>query len=195
MILTTLSAIKSRIGLGEEDVQDDAVLTNLLSLVSGWFELDTNRSFEYSAAATEEFPANETEIACARYPINVSVAATFKLLLNNTDGWVSQTGVSYVVRRACVLSLSSPLGGASGQGQAIYAGGYILPGGSAVEGVDSLPAEIEQAIIEQVVSMYRNRDRFGVESVSAQGGSLAVARPDWLPFAQAMVDKYRRWTL
>ncbi len=42
-MLTTLSTLKSRLGLTEFDVKDDAILTNALNAVSTRFDKESNR--------------------------------------------------------------------------------------------------------------------------------------------------------
>jgi hypothetical protein len=63
------------------------------------------------------------------------------------------------VRRACVISLLTPLGIASQQARVTYTGGYVLPGATPGAGQTALPAELEQACVEQAAYWYQNRHR------------------------------------
>jgi hypothetical protein len=48
---------------------------------------------------------SESSISC--YPIKS--VTKFETKTNETDGWSEQTGVEYLIRDACIISLSEPL--------------------------------------------------------------------------------------
>src|SRR3954471_13020724 len=100
MLLAQLTTIKTRLGV--TDTTDDTLLTNFINLASGRFERTCNRSLERLASTTEEFPADATEIALPRFPLE-SVSA-FHLKSNETDGWIIQSSIDYLIRRACIIS-------------------------------------------------------------------------------------------
>lgn len=201
MSLTQLATVKARIGLPEEDVKDDAYLEGLIDLVSGWFEKDTNRQFGYQEDSTEEFGGDAAEISVPRYPIAPDGVTAFHLKSNETDGWQVQTGIDFLIRRNCILSLTTPIGSGREIGRVTYNGGYVLPGGEEVDDVLPLPEEIQRAIIEQIAYLYQNKDRLGISSISGSKGSISanpvsVVKPlPWLPIVQQMVTKYERWVL
>lgn len=189
-VLAALNTVKARLGI--TDTTDDSLLTNLLELATGRFNRFCNRTFARSASATYEFGGDEQRIAPSPYPIE-SVSA-WALKSNETDGFVTQTGVSYLIRRGCVLELFVPLGTSLDLGRVTYAGGYVLPGTTPGTGQNALPDEIEHACVEQVASWYQNRSRLGLVSVSGQGGSVAQLDPteDLLPTVKAVLLSYRR---
>src|SRR3989449_4428954 len=104
-MLTQLSTVKSRLALTVTDYDD--LLTNAIKAVSDRFDKECNRTLARTTAATHEFDASDTEILPQCYP--VEAVTKFELKSNETDGWSEQTGVQYLIRRACVISLSSPL--------------------------------------------------------------------------------------
>src|SRR5882672_9672332 len=104
-MLIQLSTVKSRLALVVTDYDD--LLTNAIKAVSARFDKETNRILSRTAAVTHEFGANDTEILPRCYP--VESVTKFELKSNETDGWSEQTGVQYLIRRQCVISLSSPL--------------------------------------------------------------------------------------
>ena len=104
-MLTQLSTVKSRLALVVSDY--DGILTNAIKAVSDRFDKECNRNLARTTAATHEFGANDTEILPACYP--VEAVTKFEVKANETDGWTEQTGVQYLLRRQCVISLSSPL--------------------------------------------------------------------------------------
>src|SRR5438094_8273718 len=104
-MLTQLNTVKSRLALVVTDYDD--LLTSAIKAVSNRFDKECNRNLARTTAATHEFDANDTEILPPRYP--VEAVTKFELKANETDGWVEQTGVQYLIRRHRVISLHSPL--------------------------------------------------------------------------------------
>src|SRR5438445_2842183 len=126
-MLTQLSTVKSRLAILVTDYDD--LLTNAIKAVSARFDKETNRTLSRTTTATHEFDATDTEILPPTYPIES--VTKFELKSNETDGWIEQTGVKYLLRRACVISLSSPLSTIISQPpicRVAYTGGYVLPG-------------------------------------------------------------------
>src|SRR5438309_9518543 len=126
-MLTQLSTVKSRLAIVITDYDD--LLTNAIRAVSARFDKETNRNLARTTTATHEFDATDTEILPRCYP--VESVTKFELKSDETDGWSEQTGVQYLIRRQCVISLSSPLrapNSALCTARVQYAGGYVLPG-------------------------------------------------------------------
>src|SRR5258706_4613368 len=126
-MLTQLPTVKSRLALIITDYDD--LLTNAIRAVSARFDKETNRTLARTTTATHEFDAADTEILPPCYP--VESVTKFELKSNETDGWSEQTGVQYLIRRQCVISLSSPLSTINSQPstcRVTYTGGYVLPG-------------------------------------------------------------------
>jgi len=198
-MLTQLTTLKARLGIGEDDVADDALLTNLLKLVSARFERECNRIFGRSDSVTEEFAGDETELRVSYYPIDAKGESSggvtkFELKTDEATGWETESGVEYLIRRDCVVSLPAPLGTWREQLRITYSGGYVLPGDTAAAGETVLPDDIEQAAVEQAAYLYQNKDRLGLTSISAEGGSIQqFAQLDLLPPVKAVLIKYARW--
>src|SRR5712672_1285575 len=106
-MLTQLSTVKARLGIDEFDLSSDAILTNAINAISVRFDKETNRSLARTTAATHVFSADDTEICLASYP--VESVTKFELKQNETEGWIEQTGIEYLIRRTCVLSFAFPL--------------------------------------------------------------------------------------
>src|SRR5206468_3610253 len=104
-MLTQLITVKSRLALTVTDYDD--LLTNAIKAVSARFDKETNRTLARTTGMTDEFDSATTEVAVSCYPIES--VTKFELKSNETDGWSEQTGVEYLLRRACVISLLSPL--------------------------------------------------------------------------------------
>src|SRR5437870_8844895 len=143
-MLTQLSTVKTRLALTVTDY--DGILTNAIKAVSDRFDKETNRTLARTTTGTHEFDATDSEILPPTYPIES--VTKFELKSNETEGWTEQTGVQYLIRRGCVVSLSCPfstLHSALCIGRIQYAGGYVLPGTSPGAGQTALPDDLEQA--------------------------------------------------
>src|SRR5258705_9001305 len=136
-MLTLLTTVKTRLAIDEFDLSSDTILTNAINAISFRFDKETNRTLARTTTATQEFSADDTEICLASYP--VESVTKFELKQNETEGWIEQTGVEYLIRRACVLSLVSPLDTrhstlVTPQSRVTYTGGYVPPGTTATAG-------------------------------------------------------------
>lgn len=199
-MLTTLSAVKARLKLATSDVVDDDLLTSFIAAISARFENDCNRTFGYGQQL-DEFEGDETELRVSRYPIDASQAITFDLLTRQSEGWQNVVTAEYVLRRGCVISLLSVLGGWKQNLRVTFYGGFILPDADADQqaalaaaGVPALPDDLSGACVEQIAWLYQNKDRLGVVSQSGQGGAFSqFNKLDLLPNVQAVLDRYERY--
>ena len=192
-MLTQLSTVKARLALTVTDY--DGILTNAIKAVSDRFDKETNRILARTTSATHEFDATDTEVSPPRYPIES--VTKFETKSNETDGWTEQTGVSYLVRRQCVVSLSSPLDTRpSALARLTYSAGYVLPGTTPSAGQTALPDDLEQAAVEQVAYWFRNRDNTGtVRTWPHDGTYQAFLQSDLLLEVRAVLKKYKRFSL
>jgi len=194
-MLTQLETVKARLGLTDTDAATEARITYAIAAISAQFERRCDRVFGRTEDAWEEFNADETEIRPTCYPIE-SVSA-FEVKFNEADGWQAITPTpAFVIRRGTVISLTWPLS-RCGQGQARvrYTGGYVLPGDSVADGQTALPADLEQACVEQVSFWYTNEGRspaVTVAQVSAGGNSITQVMLDLLPQVQTVLGLYAR---
>jgi len=190
-MITTLTTIKGRLGLPESDVKDDDLLNAIIEAVGARFDKETRRTLARNAAATEEFAGDEMELRLGNYP--VESVTSFHLKSDETTGWELQSDVVYLLRKGCVVSLGGPLGAASQQLKVTYAGGYVMPDATVSAGQTALPKDLELAGIEQVLFVYRHRDRLGIASESGGGGSIAKPEQDLIPSVAAVLKRYERW--
>jgi len=189
-MLTQLTTAKNRLGI--TDTTDDTLLTNFIKSASARFDRECHRSLERAVDAVEEFSGDVTEVRVARFPIET--VSQFHLKDNETDGWVLQSDVDHLIRRACVISLGGAFGTQHQLAKVTYTGGYVLPGTTPGAGQTALPDDLEQACVEQVAYWYQNRHRLGLLSVPADGRTFyQLAKIDLLPQVSAVLDRYERW--
>ncbi len=194
-MLAQLSTIKTRLAITVTTY--DVILTNAIKAVSARFDKETSRTIARTVGLTEEFDGNDTEIRPTCYPIET--VTKFELKANETEGWVEQTDVDYLIRRKCVISLNLQLATCNlqlPQARVTYTGGYVLPGDTVGAGQTPLPDDLEQAAVEQVASWFQTRDMLGlVRNRPWQGDYQQFAQLDLLPNVKAVLTRYERWAL
>lgn len=197
-MLTSLATVKARLALDPLDPIHDALLQRAISAISARFDQETNRILARTENAVFEFPAQDTEIAVPCYPIES--VSKFELKSSETAGWMEQPGIAYLLRRQCVISLTSafslqpfalPL-----LARVTYTGGYVLPGDPAAQSSTPLPVELEQAAVEQTAFWFQTKDQLGLIRQWPKGGNYQqFADPDLLPSVREMLRRYTRIVL
>src|SRR4051812_47032727 len=129
-MLCQLSTVKSRLGIDDFEVKYDVLLTNAISGISSRFDKETNRTLSRTINAAFEYCLDDTEISVPCYPIES--ITKFESKSSEATGWVEQTGINFLVRRSCIISLSSPfpyqlstLNSQLGAARITYTGGYV----------------------------------------------------------------------
>ncbi len=140
-----------------------------------------------------EFPGRAREVLPACYP--VEAVTKFELKTSESEGWVEQTGVEYLLRSGCIISLSLPLGLVEGSvGRVTYTGGYVLPGSVPGAGQTALPADLEHAAIEQVAAWFYNKEKIGlVRHWPNTGTYVVLSQQPLLVSVLATLRRYQRW--
>ena len=175
----------------------DQLLSRAIVAISARFDRETNRFLARTENAIFEFPAHDTEILVPCYPIET--VSKFELKSSESEGWVEQNDVDFLISRNCVISLRSPLSGAASErniARVTYTGGYLVPGAPDLPGATRLPAELEQAAVEQTAFWFQTREKIGVKRQWPKGGSYEeFADPDLLPSVRAVLSRYARLVL
>jgi hypothetical protein len=193
-MLSTLSNLKARLAIPDLDVQYDDLLTTALTALSARFDKETNRTLTRTPNSLHEFPADDTEVVLPVYPLEA--VSKFEIKSNETEGWVQQNNVEYLTRNACVVSLAIPLGTCRQQARITYAGGYVMPDTTPGAGQTALPADLEQAAVEQCAYWFMNRDKIGhLRFWPHQGTYEQFANLDLLPSVSAVLSRYTRWRI
>ena len=190
-MLAQLSTLKSRLGILDSDTTNDQALVNATKALSARFDAECCRTLARTQNTLYEFPAESVEICCPCYPIET--IARFELKTSEAAGWVEQTGVDHLVRRQCVISLAAPLGSFRAQARVVYTGGYVLPGTAVAAGQTPLPADLEQAAVEQVAYWFQNRERVGLQRIWDYHATYRqFADLDLLSAVRAVLATYKR---
>jgi hypothetical protein len=196
-MLTTLPTLKLRLALAPADTTYDALLTSAITAVSARFDRDTNRTLARTENATHEFDPGDTEILVPCYPIES--VAKFELKTSESAGWLEHPDVEYLIRHSCIISLPSglwPPSSVLSLARVTYTGGFVLPGAIPAPGQTSLPADIEQAAVEQVAHWFQTRDYLGLKTHWPSGGIyLMFAQEPLLPSVSTTLKQYEGWRL
>jgi hypothetical protein len=200
-MLTQLITVKARLAIAPADVSQDDLLTRAIEAISARFDHECNRTFARTVGATQEFSATDTEIIARCYPIET--VTRFEVKTSEAAGWIEQRGADYLVRQACVISLSAPLSPSSQVswmspwlGRVTYTGGYVMPGAAAGAGQTALPADLESAAVEQVAAWFQQRDKLGLIRHWPSGGTYVVfAQLPLLPQVREMIRPHVRWSV
>jgi hypothetical protein len=146
---------------------------------------------------TEDFAASELEIPVCCYPIEE--VTKFEIKSSESTGWVEQKGVEYLVCGKCVISLPVPLWArcaSAAVARVTYTGGYVLPGATAGPGQAALPADLENAAVEQVAFWFERKDNAGVIRIWPTGGNyMQLVDTDLLPSVRAVLRRHTRFSL
>ena len=176
--LTTLANVKSWLNI--QSNTDDALLSRMITSVSTYIQSWLNRSFSV-ASYTDTSNGNgvSSQLVLRNYPI-VSVSS---LTINGIIIPFSPDGIKP---------------GYQYDGKAIYLIGYIFQRGmrnivvNYSAGYASVPAEIEQAVIELLSLRYRERSRIGENSKSIGGETVSYNIKDFPEGVKTILNNYKR---
>ncbi len=199
-MLTSLLTIKSRLAIIPADTQYDALLTAALKAVSARFDKETRRTLARTVDFTQEFDPYDTEIIARCYPIES--VSKFETKTDEDTGWVEQTGIKYLLRSACIISLLPPSSlilhpsSFPSACRVTYTGGYLLPDSPPAPGATPLPDDLEQAAVEQVAHWFQTRDHLGIRTSWPSGGEYKqFAAANLLPAVSAVLSTHAAYSL
>jgi hypothetical protein len=177
------------------DATHDDLLTRAIEALSARFDRECGRTFERTVGVLHQFPADDTEIVPACYPIEA--VTRFELKSSEAGGWQVQAGVDYLLRGGTVISLLLPLEPAGRSlARVTYTGGYVPPGTVAAAGQTALPKDLENAATEQVAAWFQNRDKQGLIRYWPSGGTyLVFSQLPMLPEVAGTLKRYQRWVV
>jgi hypothetical protein len=196
-MLTTLSTVKARLALPPADTTYDMLLTTAINAVSSRFDRETNRTLARTVGATHEFDPLDTELLVPCYPIES--VQKFELEQTEAEGWLEQPDIPFLIRSGCIITLHAPLPtlhAPRSLSRVTYTAGYLAPGSPDIPGATRLPADLEQAAVEQAAHWFQTRDYLGLKTHWPSGGIyLQFTQEPLLPAVAATLKQYERWRL
>jgi hypothetical protein len=197
-MLTQLSTVKARLDL--LDATHDALLTSAITAVSARFDSETSRTLARSENFTQEFDSDSTEVLASCYPIES--VSKFETKTSEAEGWLEvQPTPDHLIRSRCIISLARPLNLQLSTfnlqlARVTYSGGYVLPGIAPGPGQAPLPADIEQAAVEQVAYWFQKRAKLGLRTSWPSNATYEqFFLLDLLPEVRATLAHHTRWQL
>ena len=193
-MLSTAAALQAFLAL--PDASDNNLLSRYLDTVTAIFERYCSRKFQFTAGAVFGFRASDMEIVVDRYPI--LQVTDFQTRDNASSPWVSQMpGVDFEVEldAGIVRLLDAPFGAQNQLAQAIFDGGYLMPGDLLVVGATALPTELETAALEQAAFLYHHRHTIRTADLAGRHESANANKVDLLETVKLSLDPYRRFRL
>lgn len=201
-MLCSLPTVKSRLALDALDSTYDVLLLNTISAVSARFDQETHRTLARALNAQFEFPAEDMEILVPCFPIES--VTRFERKTAENEGWLEQTGVDYLIRKNCIISLATAFSDSPPVNwnahaaivRVTYTGGYLLPGSETVPAATPLPADLAQAAVEQVAFWFQTRNELGVLRQWPRSGDYRqLVDTDLLPSVRQTLGAYSRFPL
>lgn len=204
--LTTLDTVKIELGIDLGVTTYDDYLKRKINVASQAIEDYCNRVFG-TAEVTETFRAEgQLAFVVARCPITAIDSITFDDVEIDDDNYEIEDAAAGVIRllygaadvsmQARTVTADRMAGTARKLYSVTYTGGYVLPAGSS-----TLPAVIDEACVQQVVTEYRQRGKD--RSITAErllSWNASYAQPEVVsgglyPHVMAMVRPYMRITV
>ena len=196
--LTTLAIVKTYMQI--TDTVQDASLSRLITAFSAWFLNQCNRGALLSATYTESRNGTGSDALTTKY---FPITAVSSVIVNGVSVPASPDGVQpgYVFDGFSIFIISG--------GSSI---GYGSNGGvpSAVDsfcrgrqnvkitytaGYPTTPADVEQAVIDQVVFTHRRQRNLGTVAQTMSGQlTTSFSQRDLAPGVQAVIDNYKTRT-
>ncbi len=191
-MLTTLTAVKTRLSIPEIQIGHDALIAMLIAGVSARFPRELRRILKRTEDLGQVFPAADTSVNLCCYP--VESIDRVEVMRAEHEGWQPRDGLRWIIRGGCVVVFPAPPGSRGEVARVIYTGGYVLPEAGAPPGASLLPADLENAATAQVAYWYLNRDRLGVIRQWPKGGTYEqYSELDLLPGVTTVLRHHQRF--
>lgn len=202
--LTTLEAVKTFIGIPEDDVNEarDNTLIQLINAASAWLETQLGRKLGLHTYIQKCAGPGTQRLVLEHYPI-ISIEQIKSLttgeIINGYD--FDQDGEIGVVYREDGWTYQGHIGGLSRDYiaprrylEVKYDAGYVLPKDGTEENPSTLPADLEAVIWNMVAQQEAiiENDAAGLSAFSISDVSWTFDKnisETW----QTIISKYRRW--
>ena len=171
-MLVSLETAKRHMNITHVD--DDVLLTEMLTRVSALIETACNRTFAESDYVDYLNGNGKSVILLVNYPlVSIESVAVSGVVHSPNDYFFNYDFVMFKRNLRFEKGLKNV--------EIHYKAGF-----------KTIPSDIEQAVIETVALRYAERDRTGQQSKSLAGETVAFFIKDLSPTAQTVVNQYKR---
>lgn len=171
--------------IGTDNTEDRDLFESLINSVSTTFASYCDRHFE-SATYTEYYDGKEDQqvLYTKEYPIT-SVSG----LWDDTE-WAWADATKYAATDYMVSS--------DGLSIALYPSYEFYEGRNNIKityvaGYSTIPADLKQACVNEVVRLFKRRNTIDVSAITMSDGSITVLSDDLMPTTRLTLAKYKRY--
>lgn len=179
--LTTLAKVRAHLDIDVAFLDDDPLISQLVTSASAWLKNQLGDRDICSASYTEYFSGNcETMLLPAQYP--VTAVATLTIDGEAIAARTAWDGSGYIIVDGISIKLV-------GYTTSVGVSNVVL---AYTAGYTTVPADIDQAVIELVAWRYRERNRIGLTSTSVGGESVTFSQFAAPMSVKNVIDMHRR---
>ena len=179
--LATVADVKDFLGLGATAEPDESLFETLINNVSVFFASYCGVDQFKSKTYTEYHDGNGSRFV---FPYQTPINTVIELNEDSDWVWGSDTTIGeddYRIVDKAYIVYDGLFAIADQSIKIEYNAGYA-----------TIPLDLKQACIEEVVRKYKHRRDLDVSSKSAQDGTTSYITKDLLPSTKLTLDKYRR---
>lgn len=179
--LATLENVKAWLATdgGPFPATDDALLSRLITAVSGAIETFLNRTINSASYSWAGSGTGSTRLLLPNYPVTAVASLTINGVAVQASAGYGQSGYAFDELGLFMVGGVFPRGARNVS--VAYTAGYA-----------ATPADLEQACIATVALRYRERDRIGHASKTLGGETVAFTIVDFPKEVQTILRNYRK---
>lgn len=178
MALTTLANVKAWLKENSVNADRDAVLTRLIDAASDYVETWLGRTILQDTYSYTVDGHGGAKLVVENYP----VIAVSSVMVDNVPIPASVNGgFGYVFNEVRIALIGHRFARGLQNVYLSYTAGYA-----------TVPAELEQAVIELVSLRYKETDRIGLVSKGLAGETITFSQKDFSRSIQTALEQYRR---
>ncbi len=190
MNLTTVERVKLRVGIDNDDLQYDAMISSFVARISAEAERVMNRSAQTVARTTTfDLGRGQCSLSLPAFPISsVTDVRLDSSRVFGTDTVIDST--TYYTDTATGLLHMDVLPSVYGPGlvRVAYTGGM----GASTEAFVAAYPDVAEAVTQRVAQLWQRRDEIGLTAVSGSQGSVSRIADDWSSDALDVLMRHRR---
>lgn len=180
MALATLDDVKNFYGITGDKDEDNNLIKALIDRFTSIFESYCNRTSFETATYTDYLDSDGGYYIFPKQSPITSVSGIW-----DDTGWVwsgnALDSTTYRIVNDNSIISSTPFTRGKNNIKIVYTAGYT-----------SIPGDLKQVLIEEVIRSFKNRKSLDVVAVTASDGSVSRLAKDLLPTTIMVLNKYKR---
>lgn len=177
--LTTLARVKEWLNIKPADTSQDSLLNRMITAASAFVESWLNRTFAITAYSELLDGTGGRRMGLGNYPILTVTKVQVGTQLYSPAPAPGQLGYTFdknaiTLNQACFVRDKNNV-------VIEYTAGYA-----------SVPADIEQAVIEMIGLRFKEKDRIGVSSKTLAGETISFSQKDMSSSTKTLLTQYKK---